>query len=295
MKKFKILIPCYNDWQSLFKLLNNIDNNITMFDAEFTVLIVNDCSTEKMPKPSFSFKKIKSIDLINIKKNQGHTRCNATGIKYLSEKKNFDYMILMDGDGEDNPDDLPLIIKNILENKNISVVATRKKRSEGLLFTILYNLHKIITLIFTGKNMNFGHYCCLTRNDVILLSSKKTLWSNFAGAAKKFIPNLSGVPTIRGLRYFGPSKMPLTGLIIHSMSIIASFKYQVLFRSLLFIFLFSFLYLKIYDDNIFLILNFLIGFFCTAIFFISKRESLSELENCQQRIKNIENIHTTRL
>ena len=295
MKKFKILIPCYNDWQSLFKLLNNIDNNITMFDAEFTVLIVNDCSTEKMPKPSFSFKKIKSIDLINIKKNQGHTRCNATGIKYLSEKKNFDYMILMDGDGEDNPDDLPLIIKNILENKNISVVATRKKRSEGLLFTILYNLHKIITLIFTGKNMNFGHYCCLTRNDVILLSSKKTLWSNFAGAAKKFIPNLSGVPTIRGLRYFGPSKMPLTGLIIHSMSIIASFKYQVLFRSLLFIFLFSFLYLKIYDDNIFLILNFLIGFFCTAIFFISKRESPSELENCQQRIKNIENIHTTRL
>ena len=295
MKKFRILIPCYNDWQSLFKLLNNIDNNITMFDAEFTVLIVNDCSTEKMPKPSFSFKKIKSIDLINIKKNQGHTRCNATGIKYLSEKKNFDYMILMDGDGEDNPDDLPLIIKNILENKNISVVATRKKRSEGLLFTILYNLHKIITLIFTGKNMNFGHYCCLTRNDVILLSSKKTLWSNFAGAAKKFIPNLSGVPTIRGLRYFGHSKMPLIGLIIHSMSIIASFKYQVLFRSLLFIFLFRFLYLKIYDDNIFLILNFLIGFFCMAIFFISKRESPSELENCQQRIKNIENIHTTRL
>tara|TARA_A100001011_G_C14218579_1_gene803217 strand:+ start:516 stop:1403 length:888 start_codon:yes stop_codon:yes gene_type:complete len=295
MKKFKILIPCYNDWQSLFKLLNSIDNNTAMFDAEFTVLIVNDCSTEKMPKPSFGFKKIKSIDLINIKKNQGHTRCNATGIKYLSEKKNFDYMILMDGDGEDNPDDLPLIIKNILKNKNISVVATRKKRSEGLLFTILYNLHKIITLIFTGKNMNFGHYCCLTRNDVILLSSKKTLWSNFAGAAKKFIPNLSGVPTIRGLRYFGPSKMPLTGLIIHSMSIIASFKYQVLFRSLLFIFLFSFLYLKIYDDNIFLILNFLIGFFCAAIFFISKRESPSELENCQQRIKNIENIHTTRL
>ena len=89
MKKFKILIPCYNDWQSLFKLLNNIDNNVTMFDAEFTVLIVNDCSTEKMPKPSFSFKKIKSIDLINIKKNQGHTRCNATGIKYLSKKKRF--------------------------------------------------------------------------------------------------------------------------------------------------------------------------------------------------------------
>ena len=295
MKKFKILIPCYNDWQSLFKLLNNIDNNVTMFDAEFTVLIVNDCSTEKMPKPSFSFKKIKSIDLINIKKNQGHTRCNATGIKYLSKKKDFDYMILMDGDGEDNPVDLPIIIKNVLEKKNVSVVATRKKRSEGLLFTILYNAHKVITLIFAGKNMNFGHYSCLTKDDVVLLSSKKTLWSNFAGAVKKFIPNLYGIPTVRGIRYFGPSKMPLIGLIIHSMSIIASFKYQVLLRSLLFIFLLSFFYLKIDQNSIFLVLNSLITFFCLIIFVISKRESPSELKNCQQRIKNIENIHTTRL
>ena len=295
MKKFKILIPCYNDWQSLFKLLNNIDNNITMFDGEFTVLIVNDCSTEKIPKPSFNFKKIKSIDLINIKKNQGHTRCNATGIKYLSEKKDFDYMILMDGDGEDNPDDLPIIIKNVLEKKNISVVATRKKRSEGLLFTMFYNLHKIITLIFTGKNMNFGHYSCLTKEDVILLSSKKTLWSNFAGTAKKYISNLYSVPTIRGLRYFGPSKMPLKGLIIHSMSIIASFKYQVLLRSLLFIFFSSFIYLKIIENGIFLFFNFLIAFFCLIIFITSKRESSEDLDNCQQRIQNIQNIHTTRL
>ena len=295
MKKFKILIPCYNDWQSLFKLLNNIDNNITMFDGEFNVLIVNDCSTEKIPKPSFNFKKIKSIDLINIKKNQGHTRCNATGIKYLSEKKDFDYMILMDGDGEDNPSDLPVIIKKVLEKINISVVATRKKRSEGLLFTMFYNLHKIITLIFTGKNMNFGHYSCLTKEDVILLSSKKTLWSNFAGTAKKYISNLYSVPTIRGIRYFGPSKMPLKGLIIHSMSIIASFKYQVLLRSLLFIFFFSFIYLKINENGIFLFFNFLIAFFCLIIFITSKRESSEDLDNCQQRIQNIQNIHTTRL
>ncbi len=295
MKKFKILIPCYNDWQSLFKLLNNIDNNITMFDGEFTVLILNDCSTEKIPKPSFNFKKIKSIDLINIKKNQGHTRCNATGIKYLSEKKDFDYMILMDGDGEDNPSDLPVIIKKVLEKKNISVVATRKKRSEGLLFTTFYNLHKIITLIFTGKNMNFGHYSCLTKEDVILLSSKKTLWSNFAGTAKKYISNLYSVPTIRGLRYFGPSKMPLKGLIIHSMSIIASFKYQVLLRSLLFIFFSSFIYLKIIENGIFLFFNFLIAFFCLIIFITSKRESSEDLDNCQQRIQNIQNIHTMRL
>ena len=138
MKKFKILIPCYNDWQSLFKLLYNIDNNITMFDAEFTVLVVNDCSTERMPKSSFSFKKIKSIDLINIKKNQGHTRCNATGIKYLSEKKDFDYMILMDGDGEDRPVEIEFLVNKALEDEKVSVVAKRVKRSEAFIFKFCY-------------------------------------------------------------------------------------------------------------------------------------------------------------
>ena len=295
MKKFKILIPCYNDWQSLFKLLNSIDNNITMFDAEFTVLIVNDCSTEKMPKPTFNFKKIRSIDLINIKKNQGHTRCNATGIKYLSEKIDFDYMILMDGDGEDNPDDLPLIIKNVLEKKNISVVATRKKRTEGFLFTFLYKLHKLATLIFAGKNMNFGHYSCLTKNDVLLLSSKKSLWSNFAGSAKKYIPNLYGIPTARGFRYFGPSKMPLKGLIIHSLSIISTFKYQVLARSLLMVMIFSFIFFKINDHIIFMVINFLIAVFCTLIFITSSRENMNDFKDCLKRIENITSIHTTKL
>ena len=52
MKKFKILIPCYNDWPSVFKLLENIDKEIFNLSGEFSVLIVNDCSSEKMPKSS---------------------------------------------------------------------------------------------------------------------------------------------------------------------------------------------------------------------------------------------------
>ena len=153
MKKFKILIPCYNDWPSVFKLLENIDNEVSDINAEFSVIIVNDGSTEKMPKLSTPYKNIKLAEVINIKNNQGHTRSNATGIKYLSKKIDFDYLILMDGDGEDRPEEIKLLIQKALNKKNISVVARRVKRSEGIIFTIFYNLHKLITLIFTGKNM----------------------------------------------------------------------------------------------------------------------------------------------
>ena len=260
MKKFKILIPCYNDWKSVFHLLEKIDFQIKEIQQEFSVTIVNDCSTESMPDTKINYKKIKSVDVINMKENQGHTRCNATGIKYFSEKKDFDYLLLMDGDGEDRPEDLPLLINTVLKKKNISIVARREKRSEGLIFTLFYQVHKIITLIFTGKNMNFGHYSCLTKNDVILLSKKKSLWSNFAGTTKKFINNLESVPTVRGFRYFGPSKMPLMGLVIHSLSIISTFKYQVLFRSISAIVFFGLLFVM--KPNSFSFpANLLIGFF----------------------------------
>ena len=175
MKKFIILIPIYNDWKSVFKLLGKIDIEISQLESEFSVLIINDGSTEEMPTIVSNYKNFKSINLINMKKNQGHTRCNATGIKYLSDKQDFDYLIVMDGDGEDRPEEIKLLTDKILENANISVVAKRVKRTEGPLFQLLYQLHKIITLIFTGRNINFGHYSCLTKDDVILLSSKKSL------------------------------------------------------------------------------------------------------------------------
>ena len=83
MRKFEIMMPCYNDWPSVFRLLEAIDREISNLKAQFSVIIVNDCSTEKMPKLEKKFTNIKSIKVINMKFNQGHTRSNATGIKYL--------------------------------------------------------------------------------------------------------------------------------------------------------------------------------------------------------------------
>jgi len=295
MKNFKILIPCFNDWKSLFKLLDNIDLQIKEINAEFSVLVVNDCSSEEMPTLKTNYKKIKSIDLVNIKKNQGHTRCFATGIKYISQNPNFDYLLLMDGDGEDRPEELPLLINTVLKKQNVSVVAARTKRSEGIIFKFLYQFHKILTLIFTGRNMNFGHYSCLTKDDTILISNKKSLWSNFAGTAKKFINNLDSVPTERGYRYFGPSKMPLVGLVIHSLSIIATFKYQVLLRSIVLAIIFNSIFFITNQNVILLVFNFLISIFCLIIFIVSKKENAEELDTCLTRIKNVINIHTIRL
>ena len=108
-----ILIPVFNDFKSVSKLIEDIDINILKLDASFSVIIVNDASTEKNDLNIKNLKKIKSLKIINMKNNKGHARCIAVGLKYISENETFDYVIPMEGDGEDNPDDLPLIIKNV--------------------------------------------------------------------------------------------------------------------------------------------------------------------------------------
>ncbi len=231
MNKIKILIPVYNDWESLLKLLDEINKEIqNIKKAEFHCMVINDASTVKPPIIKVP-KNISTLEMINMKKNRGHARCNAFAIRHLSKSDDFDHLIVMDGDGEDRPEEIKMLVEKALSNQEISVVARRVKRSEGPLFQMLYQTHKIITLIFAGKNVNFGNYSCLTKKDVKILATKESLWSSFSGSVKKHIPKLNTINSIRGSRYFGPSKMSLFNLGIHSLSIISVFKLSVFIRA----------------------------------------------------------------
>ena len=288
MKKTIILIPVYNDWESLKKLIKEINEIIKNFnDINFECLIVNDCSTIQAPeiiKPN----KFKSIEILNMKENRGHARCNAFGIRYIFQNKKFDNLILMDSDGEDRPVEIKDLIEKINKNPNVSVVAKRIKRSEGPLFQLLYQIHKLITIFFTGKNINFGNYSILTKDDVRKLHSKASLWSSFSGSVKKHTNSLNEINSIRGLRYFGPSQMSLFKLIIHSLSIIAVFKYQVFLRSTIIIIALAFL--NSYLGNFSIVLQILIVIFNLIIFIISKREVKKDLINSHNNLGEIKNI-----
>ncbi len=288
MKKLIILIPVFNDWESLEKLIIEINENIKEFqNIHIECLVVNDASTIKQPiliKPSV----IKSIQILNMRENRGHARCNAFGIRYVSEKKDFDYLILMDGDGEDRPIELKKLIQKIIEDPNKSVVAKRIKRSEGPFFQFLYFMHKLITLIFTGKKINFGNYSCLIKQDVKKLSTQASLWSSYSGSVKKHLNNLNEIESERGARYFGPSKMSFMKLLTHSFSIIAVFKFQVFLRSLLFI-----LTLSLLSHNLDINLNFLtalIIIFNLIILIVSFREKEEELFNSQENLESKKEI-----
>ena len=288
MKKIIILIPVYNDWESLNKLLIEINENIELFnDINFECLIVNDASTTQ-PIELYKPRNFESIELLNMRENRGHARCNAFGIRYVFQNKKFDNLILMDGDGEDRPKEIKSLVEKIIEDPNISVVAKRIKRSEGPFFQSLYQMHKLITFIFTGQNINFGNYSILTRSDVEKLHSKASLWSSFSGSVKKNLEPLNEINSVRGLRYFGPSQMSLLKLVIHSLSIIAVFKYHVFLRST--IMLIALAYLNSYLGNFTIFSQILIVIFNLLIFIISQREQEKDLTNSHFNLENIKKI-----
>ena len=288
MKKFKILIPVYNDWESLAKLLDEINKVVAdIKNVEFDCMVVNDASTINPPEIKVP-PKIKKIEIFNMKQNRGHARCNAFAVRHLSKKDDFDYLIVMDGDGEDRPEEIKFLVNKALEVQKESIVAKRVKRSEGPFFQTLYEIHKLITLVFTGRSINFGNYSCLTKNDVITLSKEESLWSSFSGTVKKCITPLHTINSTRGLRYFGPSKMSMYNLGIHSLSIIAVFKISVFFRAVIFsiiiFFTKNFIGSILFSFSISLLIIFTI-----LIYIISFRENIEDFLKSSDNVDNIKN------
>jgi len=287
--KVKILIPNYNDWQSVFKLLENIDLVIAGLKEEVSVLIVNDASTEKRPEISLNLNNLKSIQVINMKENRGHARCNAAGLKYINEKEDVDYVIPMDGDGEDRPEEIRQLIEKAKEYPDTVITANRIKRSEGLLFKFCYLIHKYLTFVFTGRLIKFGNYTCLTKSAVDKMIKEAATWSSFSGSLSKLVKDRKSVPSIRGPRYFGPSKMSFISLLKHSLSIVAVYKFTVLIRSIIFLAVYIFLVSQ-YISVVTFIPIVLVVVLIISVFVLSERENITELNNSLENINNIDNL-----
>ena len=287
--KFIILIPVYNDWQSVNELLDNIDHNLTSIGHEISVIIVNDASNHDRKDEKIELENIHSVKILNMKLNQGHARCIATGLKYIYEKENFDYVIPMDGDGEDRPEEIKVFLDKIYNTNNKPIVGERVRRVENLLFKLCYSLHKLLTFTFTGKLIKFGNFTCLPKNTVEKLINEKATWNSFSGSLKKIEKDLITIPSARGTRYFGPSKMSFYNLLKHSLSIMSVFRNIFLIRSGLFIII----YILLIKNNASVITSLPLLLLLIAVYSISNlalRENMEGFDKALSNIKNIDKI-----
>ena len=287
--KYIILIPIYNDRESLKKLIENINYEISNLNSQISVVVVNDTSSQQIVDTYQNTENINSIEIINMKQNSGHTRCIASGLKYIFEKKEFDYVIPMDGDGEDRPEEIKNFIQLAEQSDGKSIIGERVKRSENLLFKTCYQFHKLLTLAFTGQLIKFGNFTCLSKLTVEKMLNEKATWNSFSGSLKKVEKNLLSSPSIRGARYFGPSKMSFFNLLKHSLSIISVFRKTVLIRSALFIVF----YILLIKSNASIITSLPLVLLLVMIYSISNlalRENMDEFDKSLQNINDVDII-----
>ena len=287
--KYVVLIPIYNDRESLKILVENINSEIKDLNHEISLVIVNDASSQQIIDNYPNTESISSIEIINMKENRGHARCIASGLKYIFEKKEFDFVIPMDGDGEDRPEEIKNFIQLSEQSGEKSIVGERVKRSEGLFFQLCYQFHKFLTLAFAGQSIKFGNFTCLSKSTVKKLLDEKATWNSFSGSLKKIEKDLISIPSTRGKRYFGPSQMSFFNLLKHSLSIISVFRKTVLIRSALFI-IFYILLIKSYASVVTSLPLVLLLIMIYSISSLALRENIEEFNNSLTNIHDIDKI-----
>ena len=289
MKKYIIIIPVYNDWQSVLKLIDNIDLQIN--NQNIDIVIINDASTEAIDGTKRTYSKINSVKILNLTNNIGHCQGIATALQYCNTNLEFDYIIPMDGDGEDRPEELNNFFSLADSSSPEIITANRIKRSEGNLFKACYAVHKFLTYLMIGKMVKFGNYSCLSKKAVGKILSSGSIWLSYSGSIIKNFSSIESTNSIRGTRYFGPSKMNFTKLVVHSLNISAAFRETIFIRSTLLVMFFSYAAHET-TNSYFLIPAMLSWVFMLFMFYLSRKDDLKKLDASYLNIKDLTTFYS---
>ena len=282
--KFIMLTPVFNDWKNLSKLLSKI-NHIFKYKLKktFTLIIVNDFSIQKVNLKKLRFSQIEKIRLINLHKNLGSQKALAIGLKYifLNFKKKFK-LIIMDSDGQDNPEGIIKMINAGKRKKNYSIVANRGQRKEKLWFKICYEIYYYLIMIFSFKKIRFGNFSIILSTHVKSLLRNSDIWCALPPVISSNLKKIEYITLNREKRYSGSSKMNFFGLIFHAFRVFFVLRKKILIASLFYIF-FIFTLLNNNYQILSYFLIFIIAIFNLSIWFLAKNNK----ENFERNFKKI--------
>jgi len=215
-----VCIPIFNDWQSAAMLLERIDSALDVMKVQVDVLCVDDGSTEPRGESDFHFKKLRRVSVLTLRRNVGHQRAIALALTYLHETANHDFVAVMDGDGEDDPKYIPLLVERCLKEHR-AVFAQRTKRSEGWLFRLGYLGFKLVHRLLVGRRVEVGNYSILPRCVLQRVVAISEMWNHYAAAVFHARLPVEMVPIPRSHRLAGKSKMNILSLVTHGLSAIS--------------------------------------------------------------------------
>ncbi len=229
--KTVILIPVYNDEESLNLLLPQLKTSFSSVSDDFSVLLIDDGS------PAISQVKTDTgfpIRVLHLLRNIGHQKAIAIGLAYIRENMECDKVLVMDADGQDRPEDAFRLLQESLLSPGKIVFARRKERQEGRGFRFFYRLYKFLFGILTGKKIAYGNFLVMPKNLLDKLVYYSEIWNHLAGGILRSGLPYNSIRANRGKRYLGYSKMNFQSLLLHGFGAIAVFIDVIASRLLVF-------------------------------------------------------------
>ena len=218
--KYVILIPQYNDWEALNLLIERINQDVVAeLLATTSLVIVDDCSSQDL-EHLVAFRG-QQVQIVRLYGNLGHQRAIAIGLSYIAKEVSCEKVIVMDADGEDAPKDINALVAASEQSPDRIVFAQRTKRQESFTFRFFYGIYKFIFRQLTGKVITFGNFSLIPQRRLQNLVRVSEIWNNFPGGIiRSRIPYVA-IPTERGKRLAGESKMNFVSLVLHGLSTIS--------------------------------------------------------------------------
>ena len=231
-----VVSPVFDDWEAVAMLLPILDQELAACGATARVLLVDDGSIQCAP-PSLvrsPLGAITEVRVLSLRRNVGHQRALAVGLAYIHDKMTCDAVVVMDSDGEDDPQDIRRLLAELERQQGRSIIfARRARRSEGIVFTALYRLYRGVHRLMTGIPVQVGNFSVVPFALLRRLVVMSDLWNHYAAAVFQSRIVYGMVPTARARRLAGRSRMNFVALVAHGLSAIAVFADRVGVRLLI--------------------------------------------------------------
>ncbi len=220
--KIVITMPVYEDWDSAIALCEKIDLVFREQKSHrVSVLLVDDGSTISTAPREIPFQPeaVENISVVELRRNLGHQRALAIAITYIQQHYKGDAVVVMDADGEDRPEDVPLLVGVMSKAKYpTAVFAERGKRLENVFFRAFYGCYRILHKFFSGRDIRFGNFSALPWSHVESLVVFPELWNHYAATVVKSRLPYARVRSDRAVRLAGQSHMDFVSLVVHGLS-----------------------------------------------------------------------------
>jgi polyisoprenyl-phosphate glycosyltransferase len=234
--KLVLLMPVYDDWQSARLLIGKVDAALSGIAAGVKIILVDDGSLKPPPAPliDLGLKNVLTVERLRLRRNLGHQRAIAIGLCFVHQERDCDAVLVMDADGEDKAEDVPKLIQRHIELHGTSVVfAERTRRSESAIFRFFYQSYRVLHRMLTGIPVKVGNFSIISREHLAALSVVSDLWNHYAASVYKARLPVAMLPTTRGSRLAGQSRLNFVNLVIHGLSAISVFAETVGVRLML--------------------------------------------------------------